>query len=66
MTILNTAKEVIEFTEGKQFYWLKINGTECESWYERDDGAVVCSSGFATIAEFPPFDIDYMLANADL
>ena len=61
MITFNTSKEVMDFLNDKRIVELEINRTFSDSWWTRDDGAIIMCSEFATIAVFPPLTVDYKL-----
>jgi hypothetical protein len=62
MKTFNNSADLFEFTKSQQLYSITINGVEAGRFWDRDDGAIVCRSEFATVAVEPPFSVDYVLA----
>jgi hypothetical protein len=65
MKTFKNSADLFEFTKSQQLYSITINGEEAEFFMDRDDGAIVCQSEFATVSVEPPFTIDYVLQCPD-
>jgi hypothetical protein len=61
MKTFKNSADLFEFTKSQLLYSMTINGETAERFWDRDDGAIVCRSEFATVAVEPPFTIDYAL-----